>query len=228
MREAAVREGWAVVCDFDGTALTEDLGDAVSQHFAGQDTWRRAEDEYQDGAFSFGELLRRIFEPITADATAIASFARERAVLRPGFEAFVEACAAARRPFVVCSAGLDVYIEPVLERLPPRLRAHLVLRANRATCGPEGLRLDFHRPSRGDGCGRCGFCKGTVVRELRDAGHRVLVLGDGTADRCAADAADFVFATGRLVAWCRARGLPHRPFETFDEVVEAFDEVAGP
>jgi len=30
-----VRDGWAVVCDFDGTALTEDLGDAVSQHFAG-------------------------------------------------------------------------------------------------------------------------------------------------------------------------------------------------
>ena len=30
-----VRDGWAVVCDFDGTALTEDLGDAVSQRFAG-------------------------------------------------------------------------------------------------------------------------------------------------------------------------------------------------
>ena len=223
-----MRAPWAIVCDFDGTALTEDLGDEVAQRFAGRDAWLRAEDEYRAGAFDFGTLLRRIFEPITASREEIADFARARAELRPGFERFVAACADAGRPFVVCSAGLDVYIEPVLERLPPRLRAHLVLRANRATCGPEGLRLEFHRPSRGDGCGRCGFCKGTVVRELRDAGHRVLVLGDGTADRCAADAADFVFATGRLVAWCRARGLPHRPFETFDEVVEAFDEVAGP
>ena len=32
-------------------------------------------------------------------------------------------------------------------------------------------------------------------------------------DRCAADAADFVFATRRLVDHCRERSLPHRTFE---------------
>jgi 2-hydroxy-3-keto-5-methylthiopentenyl-1-phosphate phosphatase len=217
-----VREGWAVVCDFDGTALTEDLGDAVSQHFAGHDAWRRAEDDYRDGAFPFGELLRRIFAPITAGPEEIARFARERAVLRPGFEEFVAACADAGRPFLVCSAGLDVYIEPVLERLPPRLRAHVDLRANRARCSPSGLSIEFHRPAREDGCGRCGFCKGSVVRELQAAGHRVVVCGDGTADRCAADAADFVFATRKLVAHCASGGLPHRPFRDFHEVMAHF------
>jgi 2-hydroxy-3-keto-5-methylthiopentenyl-1-phosphate phosphatase len=222
-----VREPWAIVCDFDGTALTEDLGDAVSRHFAGVETWRRAEDAYREGAFDFGTLLRRIFEPITADAEAIAAFARERARLRPGFERFLGACAAAGRPFVICSAGLDVYIEPVLERLPARLRGHLQVLSNRATCSPAGMSLEFHRPARDDGCGRCGFCKGSVVRELREAGHAVVVCGDGTADRCAADAGDFVFATGGLVAWCRARAIPHRPFETFDEVVERFPEWPG-
>jgi len=222
-----VRAPWAIVCDFDGTALTEDLGDRVSQRFAGHDAWRRAEDEYRAGAFDFGTLLRRIFEPITASREEIAAFARDRAELRPGFERFLSACADADRPFVLCSAGLDVYIEPVLERLPARLRDHLDLRSNRATCTPAGMRVEFHRPARADGCGRCGFCKGSVVRELRDAGHRVLVCGDGTADRCAADAADFVFATGRLVGWCRARGLPHRAFETFDEVVASFPDWGG-
>jgi 2-hydroxy-3-keto-5-methylthiopentenyl-1-phosphate phosphatase len=217
-----VREGWAVVCDFDGTTLTEDLGDAVSQHFAGHDTWRRAEDEYRDGAFSFGELLRRIFEPITAGAEEIADFARERAVLRPGFEPFVAACLRAGRPFIVCSAGLDVYIEPVLARLPPALRAHVDLRSNRAHCSPSGMRLEFHRPARADGCGRCGFCKGSVVRELQAAGHKVVVCGDGTADRCAADAADFVFATRRLIDHCRERGLAYRPFQDFHEVMAHF------
>ncbi len=217
-----MRDGWAVVCDFDGTALTEDLGDQVSQRFAGRDAWLRAEDEYRAGAFPFGELLRRIFEPITADAPEIAAFARERAVLRPGFEAFLAACADAGRPFVICSAGLDVYIEPVLERLDPRLRGHLELRSNRARCSPTGMTLEFHRPAREDGCGRCGFCKGSVVRELQHAGHRVVVLGDGTADRCAADAADFVFATRRLVDHCRERGLRHLPFRDFHEVMAAF------
>ncbi len=217
-----MRDGWAVVCDFDGTALTEDLGDAVSQHFAGHGTWRRAEDEYGQGAFSFGELLRRIFEPITAGPAEIATFARERAVLRPGFESFLSACAAAGRPFVVCSAGLDVYIEPVLERLPAHLRSHLELRSNRARCSPAGMTLEFHETLRADGCGRCGFCKGSVVRELQSAGHRVVVCGDGTADRCAADAADFVFATRRLVDHCVERGLPHRAFQDFNEVMAWF------
>jgi 2-hydroxy-3-keto-5-methylthiopentenyl-1-phosphate phosphatase len=220
-----VREGWAVVCDFDGTALTEDLGDQVSRRFAGHEAWRRAEDEYREGAFPFSELLRRIFAPITAGAPEIAAFARERAVLRPGFEDFLAACADAGRPFVICSAGLDVYIEPVLERLPGRLRSHLELRSNRALCSPSGMTLEFHRPSRDDGCGRCGFCKGSVVRELQAAGHRVAVCGDGSADRCAADAADFVFATRRLVEHCRERGLPHRPFADFHEVMAAFPEA---
>ena len=217
-----MRDGWAVVCDFDGTALTEDLGDAVSQRFAGLDTWQRAEDEYRDGAFPFAELLRRIFEPVTASAGEIADFARERAVFRAGFEPFVAACARAGRPFVVCSAGLDVYIEPVLARLPPALRAHLDLRSNRAHCSPSGMRLEFHRPARADGCGHCGFCKGSVVRELQAAGQKVVVCGDGTADRCAADAADFTFATRRLVDHCRERALPHRPFQDFHEVMAHF------
>ena len=222
-----MRAPWAIVCDFDGTALTEDMGDAVSQRFAGYRTWRQAEDEYKAGAFDFGELLRRIFEPITAPREEIAAFARERAVLRPGFEAFVEACADADRPFVVCSAGLDVYIEPVLERLRPRLRGHIRVLSNRARCGPGGMSLEFHRTSRADGCGRCGFCKGSVVRELREEGHRVLVCGDGSADRCAADAADFVFATRRLLDYCRARRLPHAPFDDFHQVMERFPATGG-
>ncbi len=142
--------------------------------------------------------------------------------MRPGFEAFVAACADAGCPFVVCSAGLDVYIEPVLDRLPAHLRDHIRVRCNRASCGSGGMSLEFHRPARDDGCGRCGFCKGSVVRELREAGHRVAVCGDGTADRCAADAADFVFATRGLVEYCRERNLPYSAFQDFREVMARF------
>jgi 2-hydroxy-3-keto-5-methylthiopentenyl-1-phosphate phosphatase len=62
------------------------------------------------------------------------------------------------------------------------------------------------------------------VRELQATGHKVVVCGDGTADRCAADTADFVFASRRLVDYCRDRGLSHHPFETFHDVVESFPD----
>jgi 2-hydroxy-3-keto-5-methylthiopentenyl-1-phosphate phosphatase len=215
-----VRAPWAIVCDFDGTALTEDLGDQVAWRFAGEENYRAAEDAYRAGHYPFSVLLSRVFAPITAPPQEIAAFARERAVLRPGFERFVEACRAAGRPFLVVSAGLDAYILPVLERLPPPLRAHVEVRANRATVSADGLVVGFH----GQDCGFCGFCKGDVVRELQAAGHKVVLCGDGTGDRHAADAADQVFARAgsSLVRYCAERKIRHDVFETFDEVMERF------
>jgi 2-hydroxy-3-keto-5-methylthiopentenyl-1-phosphate phosphatase len=215
-----MRAPWAIVCDFDGTMLTEDLGDRVALRFAGERVYQQAEDAYRAGAFPFSALLSRIFGPITATREEIAAFARRTAVLRPGFERFLGACRDAERPFLLVSAGLDAYIEPVLERLPAPLRHHLEVRSNRATCSPDGLRIAFH----GTDCGFCGFCKGHVVQELQAAGHKVVVLGDGSGDRHAAEAADFVFARrgSSLVRYCGEKRIPHVVFETFDEVMGAF------
>lgn len=215
-----MRTPWAIVCDFDGTALTDDLGDRVAQRFAGEAHYREAEDAYRAGACSFGALLTKIFAPITAPPDEIAAFAVAHGVLRPGFERFLDACRAGGRPFLIVSSGLDAYIEPVLDRLPPRLRGHLEVRANRARVSARGLEVSFH----GADCGFCGFCKGNVVRELQGSGHKVLLCGDGTGDRHAADAADAVFARrgSSLVRYCAERGISHDVFETFDEVMERF------
>ena len=50
------------------------------------------------------------------------------------------------------------------------------------------------------------------------------VLGDGSGDRHAAEAADAVFARkgSSLARWCAARQLRYDAFETFDEVIERF------
>jgi 2-hydroxy-3-keto-5-methylthiopentenyl-1-phosphate phosphatase len=207
---------WAVLCDFDGTAVTEDIGDKVSIHFAGHRAWREAEDRYKAGEIPFSGLLAGIFAPITATREEIAEWARARAVLRPGIERLVAGCRDAGIPFVIVSAGLDVYIEAVLERLPPDLRAHVELRSNHAVCSPTGLTVRFHQ-IRG-GCDRCGFCKGAVVEEFQGRGFRVAICGDGTADRCAAERADLVFARGRLPRYCEELGVRYTRFETFHEV----------
>ena len=127
-----MRAPWAIVCDFDGTATTEDIGDQVVLRFARDGHYEAQEEGYQRGDFPFSGLLTRIFEGIEAGPGEVASFAREVAVFRDGFERFAEACRAGGRPFVVCSAGLDAYIEPVLDRLPAPLRDHLGVVSNRA------------------------------------------------------------------------------------------------
>jgi 2-hydroxy-3-keto-5-methylthiopentenyl-1-phosphate phosphatase len=213
---------WAVVCDFDGTATTEDIGDQVVLRFAPEGHYAAQEERYAAGEFPFSGLLTRIFEGIQAGPDEVAAFARKVAVFRPGFESFVEDCRAAGRPFVVCSAGLDAYISPVLERLRPELRGHLGLVSNRARFEGRRTRVSFDEAA-GD-CGFCGTCKGNVVRALQKQGHKVLVLGDGTSDRCGAAAADAVFARagGSLVRYCAEQAIPHAVFRTFDEVIDRF------
>ncbi len=217
-----MRAPWAIVCDFDGTATTEDIGDQVVLRFAAEGHYEAQEALYQAGAFPFSGLLKRIFEGIEAGPGEVAAFAREVAVFREGFERFAEACRREDRPFVVCSAGLDAYIEPVLERLPAPVRGHLSLVANRARYAGGRLQVAFDEAA-GD-CGFCGTCKGNVVRALQRAGHKVLMVGDGTSDRCGAAAADAVFARagGSLVRWCAERSIPHTVFRTFDEVMARF------
>jgi len=215
-----VRAPWAIVCDFDGTALTEDLGDLVARRYSSEEAWSAAEERFRAGLVTFGGLIEEIFTAIRVEQPELQAFARARAVWRPGFERFLSACAAGGIPFLLVSSGLDLYIEPVLERLPPALRAHLELRSNRAVLTPAGARLTFF----GADCGACGACKGHVVRELQGRGHKVVVLGDGTGDRHAADAADHVFARAgsSLARACARDGLAHDVFATFDEVMERF------
>lgn len=215
-----MRAPWAIVCDFDGTALAVDLGDQVALHFAGEEAYAAAEARYHAGELTLGHLLKHLFAPVRASREEIAAFAIARATWRPGFERFLEACRDGGSPFLIVSSGLDAYIEPVLASLAAPLRAHVEVRANLATCSEDGLEVAFH----GDDCGFCGFCKGYVVRELQARGHRVAVCGDGAGDRHAADAADHVFARAgsTLARYCGERAMRHDLFQTFHEVIELF------
>ncbi len=213
-------KGYAVVCDFDGTATLEDTADALSIRYIGHDRWKAANDLFQAGGISFEELLHRIFGPIRATPEEVRTFARGHPRFRPGFEPLLRLCKERGVPLVLASGGLDIYIRPALELLPPELVAGVELRANHAEHVADGLALSFPYRDAPGACGQCGSCKGAVVRELQGKGYRVVAVGDGNADRCMARVADVLFASGRLLAWCQALGVGCTPFETLDPVVE--------
>lgn len=212
--------GWAVVCDFDGTATVDDIADALSVRFAGFERWERANEAFQEGRISFEKLLREIFEPIVATPEQVRSFTHEVTRFRPGFERLLAHCREAGVPLVLASGGLDIYIRPALEKLPRELTEGLEIRANHAEYGGSGLTLTFPWQDAPGACGTCGSCKGAIVKELQGRGHRVMAVGDGNADRCAARVADLVFARGRLLDWCRRTGVACEPFDSLDVVVE--------
>ena len=68
---------------------------------------------------------------------------------------------------------------------------------------------------------RCNHCKTWHLEQARQQGSKIIYLGDGSTDRCASEAADFLFARSQLLDWCRERNIPHLPFENFHEVLAA-------
>jgi len=45
------------------------------------------------------------------------------------------------------------------------------------------------------------------------------MVGDGASDYCVAESADFVFAKGKLIDYCRAKNIPHAPITGFADAL---------
>ena len=217
---SGVPSPWAVVCDFDGTAIMGDIADALALRYLGPTQFEHVNTQFKRGDITFRELLHKLFEPIAATPLEIRASAQELAEFRPGFVRLVELARGRNIPFTLASGGLDIYITPALELLSTDQREWMTLRANHAEHRDGGLDVSFPYANQPGSCGACGSCKRAVITELQNDGYRVLAIGDGHADRCMADAADVLFARARLREWCDEEHKPYIAFETFDVVVD--------
>jgi 2-hydroxy-3-keto-5-methylthiopentenyl-1-phosphate phosphatase len=142
---------------------------------------------------------------ITVPLEEAVAFLLEHAEVRPGFSELARRF----RPLVLSSSFHET-IEPVLARegVPARVRA------NRVDARPDGWRIRWESDSQCDTCGEP--CK----RGSLPLGS-VVYVGDGYSDRCAALAAERVFARSGLAAYLDAQGVAFEPFETFFDVAAA-------
>jgi 2,3-diketo-5-methylthio-1-phosphopentane phosphatase len=215
----AVKHGRTVyVCDFDGTVATEDVGNRFFGTFArDRAAWDAIILDWVEGRSGGREVLARECALIDVDAPRFEAFLEARR-LDPAFAPFVAAARGAGSDVVVASDGLLLYIRPLLAR---HGLAHVTARSNDARPLDDGrLEPVFGTPA-GDGCGRCGTCKGAVIDTLRPRFARVVFAGDGLSDRCAAPRADRVYAKDDLLAFCRETGIAARPFTSFVDVAAA-------
>lgn len=195
-----------IVVDWDGTATVEDTLIEAMRVYGDWQVYLEASAALKRGEITLHEEIRRDASGITAPLEDVQRWAVENVELRQGFEEF----ARRHRPVIV-SSNFRQLIEPVLT-------AHgleLEVRANDVAWHPDGWRATFTNP---DACGTCGEpCK----RADLDGAAHVVYVGDGYSDRCAAQAADRIFARRGLAAYLDERGVPYEPFEDFDEIERA-------
>jgi 2-hydroxy-3-keto-5-methylthiopentenyl-1-phosphate phosphatase len=143
---------------------------------------------------------------ITAPLEEAVAFLVAGAEVRAGFRRLVERF----RPLVLSSSFHET-IEPVLAR--EGVQVELV--ANRVDARPDGWRVVWTDDAP---CPECGeLCK----RRSLPRDGRVVYVGDGYSDRCAALAADRVFARGGLARYLAARDVAFEPFEDLDDIAAA-------
>ncbi len=199
-----------MVLDYDGTVTDSDLLDRVAKEFGDPAVYQEVEDGLDEGRMPLREVITREFRPVTAPLDEVVGWVLENASVRPGFADFVRDARADGWELHIVSSGFHELIEPVLDREGVEVELH----ANRVDPQPDGWRVDWRYP---DDCDECGeSCK----RSLLPPGE-VVYVGDGYSDRCAALAADRVFATAGLATYLAERGTPFEPFSDFHALSQA-------
>lgn len=205
---------WNILCDFDGTISVEDVTDSLLDRFAPPE-WRVLERQWRDGEIGSAECMAGQVALLDASREEIdRHLARMR--IDPAFPAFVEAVLATGSTLRVVSDGLDYAIRAILKRY--QLDELPVLANRLVQSGPRTWKLEtpFRDPQCRIGSGHCKCA--SAVRE-HNRHHRVLLVGDGASDYCAAGEADYVFAKHRLIEHCRHAGIPHVSIVGFADAI---------
>jgi 2-hydroxy-3-keto-5-methylthiopentenyl-1-phosphate phosphatase len=203
-----------LVLDWDGTVTEVDTLHLVLERFGDVEVYRRVEDDL-GRELTLHEVIAVEFETVHAPLDEVVAFVVETARVRPGFRELVEEF----EPTVI-SSGFQELIRPVLAREGVEIE----VLANTVEARPEGWRVRFRDEA---ACATCGeACK----RASLPGNGKVVYVGDGYSDRCAALAADRVFATDGLAGYLEQRGVPFDPFGDLHDVAAGLrrDEALPP
>ena len=187
----------------------------VLEHFVARDVLDPLEAELDAGlaagTITHREVMEREWALMTAPLDDVVAFVVEHARVRPGFAQFVE-----RFDPLILSSGFHETIEPLLAREGVTAR----VRANRADPRRDGWRVRWVSDSP---CATCGQpCKRGSLPD-----GPFIYVGDGFSDRCAALAADRIFARDGLARYLDSVGARYEPFTDFRDLATAISAAGG-
>lgn len=210
----ADRRRIAVVLDFDGTLVLQDVGEILLDEFAPPE-WRQEDARYNSGAITSKELAERGHGYLpTSKRDEMVEFARSSVVLRAGALDLASFCKANDVPLEVVSSGLDLYIAPFLRFF----EIDGIPVSAKVADFDQGSFLVPTYPPDIEVCERLGVCKCSRVRHHQKNVYTVLFAGNGTSDQCVAGEADRAYARSSLAEYCDRVGIEYTLFESFDVV----------
>jgi 2-hydroxy-3-keto-5-methylthiopentenyl-1-phosphate phosphatase len=200
-----------LVLDWDGTVTEVDSLHMVLLEFGDVGVYERAEEDL-GRTMTLHEVIGLEFSTVRTPIDEVAAWLVDNVRVRAGFHDLIDRF----RPLVV-SSGFHELIEPILAREG----VDVELRANQLDPRPDGWRVVWRAEE------ICPVCGEPCKRALVGSNGRFVYVGDGYSDRCAALAAERVFARDGLAAYLSAAGVPFETFESLREVGAALEAPSG-
>lgn len=211
-----------IFCDFDGTITNSDNIIAIMKKFAPSE-WKAIKDDVLAERVSIQEGVGKMFSllPISLKEE-IVSFILSTSEIRTGFEQFVHYTKEKDIPLYIVSGGIDFFVEPMLDGKIDKKNLY----CNGSDFLGQTIKITWPHTCDSHCENGCGCCKPSIMRNLVDDKDFIIVIGDSITDLQAAKMADCVLARDFLLQKCKELHLPHRPFETFHDVIEHINELS--
>lgn len=203
--------------DFDGTITNQDTNDALFRHFGTKDN-EHIEWLYAIGKIGTREGMKRHFDTLSITADEMKQYLVENITIDDAFASFHEKVIANYMPYTIVSGGFVSNIETIFNHGGFPIDCIL---ANELHFENHRIKVQFYHDEANCLCDEaaCGNCKTRHLRYFQSKGYEVIYIGDGLTDRCVAEAADIVFATGYLKQYCEKQMIPpHIPFDSFEDI----------
>lgn len=201
-----------VFCDFDGTISTNDVGNEFFTKFTNGKAIEFV-DIWKAGKIDSSEMYLKSIEQLQLSKDQFNEFIAGQEI-DPNFLDFVKLCETFSLQLYILSDGMDLYINPLLER---NELDYLTVYSNKLFWQNGKLAAEF--PYYQWSCGRCANCKGYHFRRLREPGDQMILIGDGLSDTCAAKEADLVYAKNNLVSYCIDKNIDFIQYNDFSDII---------
>jgi 2-hydroxy-3-keto-5-methylthiopentenyl-1-phosphate phosphatase len=201
-----------VVCDFDGTVCTVDMGNKVLNRFTG-DGWEEIDRAYCAGEIGSRVAYSQICSLFKGTKDNILEYVVMHERLDPYFADFYYFCRQKGFDLKIVSDGLDIYIDAILRK---NCLDDIIWYSNVASFREDQLHIEF--PQMNEECERCGTCKSNILKKYRQGYTHIVYVGDGYSDFCPSGDADLVFAKGVLYEKCMNIGRGCVYYENFKDV----------
>lgn len=220
--------GTVILCDFDDTVADQNVASLILEHFLSGDRdrscqWSQIYQRFAKQDISLAAYQEQAFDLLQESVEEQATYARNTASIRPGFDQLVHHCRSNGIELGIVSHGLDYYIRAVLDGAG---LSEVSVTAVKTVVSGEAVSYSY--PLAHQECQWYpGNCKCQRLPAHSGSTGHVVYVGDGRSDQCPAAKADFVFARDPLLTMCREAGIPHQELYDFFDVLQYLRDTVG-